>query len=186
MRTLKTLKPGQKGTKELLTRYGTSLLCIRYRYDETTGERVKTVELIVRRSRSCSGTTSGTTGRLPDSPSRRLGRPRRSRNAGRPRERPFRRPYDSPESRPPHPLPRDRPAPAGQVRRRPVGPGAPALALCAATRPSATACLIAWWRGRRMDVDAGWLHLGTSRVARCGRGVGRCGCWWVGLETACR
>ena len=49
MRTLKTLKPGQKGTKELLTRYGTSLLCIRYRYDETTGERVKTVELIVRR-----------------------------------------------------------------------------------------------------------------------------------------
>lgn len=49
MRTLKTLKPGQKGTKELLTRYGTSLLCVRYRYDETTGERVKTVELIVRR-----------------------------------------------------------------------------------------------------------------------------------------
>jgi hypothetical protein len=55
MRTLKTLKPGQKGTKELLTRYGTSLLCVRYRYDETTGERVKTVELIVRRnSRDCA------------------------------------------------------------------------------------------------------------------------------------
>jgi hypothetical protein len=50
VRTLKTLKPGQKGTKELLTRYGTSLLCVRYRYDETTGERVKTGELIVRRS----------------------------------------------------------------------------------------------------------------------------------------
>lgn len=49
MRTLKTLKPGQKGTKELLARYGTSLLCVRYRHDETTGERVKTVELIVRR-----------------------------------------------------------------------------------------------------------------------------------------
>ncbi len=49
MRTLKTLKPGQKGTKELLTRYGTSLLCVRYRYDKTTSERVKTDELIVRR-----------------------------------------------------------------------------------------------------------------------------------------
>jgi len=55
VRTLKILKPGQKGTKELLTRYGTSLLCVRYRYDETTGERVKTVELIVRRySRDCA------------------------------------------------------------------------------------------------------------------------------------
>ena len=48
MRTLKTLKPGQKGAKKLLTRYGTSLLCVRHRH-ETTGERVKTVELIVRR-----------------------------------------------------------------------------------------------------------------------------------------
>jgi hypothetical protein len=50
MRTLKILRPGQKGTKELLARYGTSLLCVRYRHDETSGERVKTVELIVRRS----------------------------------------------------------------------------------------------------------------------------------------
>ncbi len=50
--TLKTLKPGQKGTRELLTRYGPSLLCVRYRYDEDTRERLKTVELIVhRRSR---------------------------------------------------------------------------------------------------------------------------------------
>ncbi len=40
MRTLKTLKPGQDGP---------SLLCVRYRYDEGTRERVKTVELVVER-----------------------------------------------------------------------------------------------------------------------------------------
>ena len=34
MRTLRTLKAGQKGDQELLTRYGPSLLCVRYRYDE--------------------------------------------------------------------------------------------------------------------------------------------------------
>ncbi|MEE8524314.1 MAG: hypothetical protein V3T72_10320 [Thermoanaerobaculia bacterium] len=54
MRTLKTLKPGQKGTKDLLARYGPSLLCVRYRYDEVPlrrrpRERLKTVELVVER-----------------------------------------------------------------------------------------------------------------------------------------
>ncbi len=49
MRTVKTLKPGQKGTKELLTRFGPSLLCVRYRYDEGRRERLKTVELVVER-----------------------------------------------------------------------------------------------------------------------------------------
>lgn len=47
MRTLKTLRPGDKGTKELVARYGTSLLRVRYRFDDLTRERVKTVELIV-------------------------------------------------------------------------------------------------------------------------------------------
>ena len=57
MRTLKTLKPGQNGTKELLARYGTSLLCVRYRYDEVTDQHLKTVELIVqRRSRPLTRT----------------------------------------------------------------------------------------------------------------------------------
>jgi hypothetical protein len=46
---LKTLKPGQKGTKDLLVRYGPSLLCVRYRYDEDQRERLKTVELVVER-----------------------------------------------------------------------------------------------------------------------------------------
>ena len=49
VRTLKTLKPGQAGTKALLARYGKSLLCVRYRYDEVTRQRLKTVELIVQR-----------------------------------------------------------------------------------------------------------------------------------------
>ena len=41
------LKPGQKGTKRLVTQYGDSLLCVRYRYDETSGKRYKTVEIVV-------------------------------------------------------------------------------------------------------------------------------------------
>ena len=49
MRTRLTLKPGQPGTKSLLARYGKSLVCVRYRYDEQTRQRVKTVELIVDR-----------------------------------------------------------------------------------------------------------------------------------------
>ncbi len=49
MRTTKTLKPGQKGTKELVTRFGPSLLLVRYRYDEDRRENLKTVELVVQR-----------------------------------------------------------------------------------------------------------------------------------------
>ncbi len=49
MRTVKTLKPGQDGTKELLKRFGPSLLNVRYRYDEDRREHVKTVELVVQR-----------------------------------------------------------------------------------------------------------------------------------------
>ena len=48
MHTLRTPKPGQKGTRELLTQFGLSLLCVRYRYDDTR-ERLKTVELVVQR-----------------------------------------------------------------------------------------------------------------------------------------
>ncbi len=45
-----TLRPGQPGTKGLMARYGKRLVCVRYRYDEQTKQRVKTVELIVDRS----------------------------------------------------------------------------------------------------------------------------------------
>ena len=41
------LKPGQKGTKQLLAQYGDRLLCVRYRYDAQRKKRLKTVELVV-------------------------------------------------------------------------------------------------------------------------------------------
>jgi len=41
------LKPGQKGTKQLLAQYGDRLICVRYRYDAQRKKRLKTVELIV-------------------------------------------------------------------------------------------------------------------------------------------
>lgn len=41
------LKPGQKGTKALLTKYGDALLCVRYRYDVHNCTRIKTVELVI-------------------------------------------------------------------------------------------------------------------------------------------
>ena len=49
MRTVKTLKPGQKGARELLARFGPSLLCVRYHYDEARRAHVKTVGLVVQR-----------------------------------------------------------------------------------------------------------------------------------------
>jgi len=42
-----TLRPGQKGTKKLLARFGDRLICVRYRYDTTRRKRFTTVELIV-------------------------------------------------------------------------------------------------------------------------------------------
>ena len=47
MKTQTHLKPGEKGTKRLLEKYGDALLCVRYRFDEKRGVRLKTVEIIV-------------------------------------------------------------------------------------------------------------------------------------------
>lgn len=47
MRTRLIRQPGQPGTKRLVAEYGAKLICVRYRYDETIGRRLKTVELIV-------------------------------------------------------------------------------------------------------------------------------------------
>ena len=47
MRTLLHLKPGQKGTKQLLAQYGDRLVCVRYRYDVQQKKRCKIVEFIV-------------------------------------------------------------------------------------------------------------------------------------------
>ena len=41
------LRPGQKGTKQLLAQYGDRLICVRYRYDAQRKRRFKTVELLV-------------------------------------------------------------------------------------------------------------------------------------------
>lgn len=47
LRTRLSLRPGERGTRKLHARYGDRLVCVRYRYDEATGRRIKTVELIV-------------------------------------------------------------------------------------------------------------------------------------------
>lgn len=47
MKTRLTLRPGQKGTKEMVDRFGDRLVCVRYRYDREGRRRLKTVELIV-------------------------------------------------------------------------------------------------------------------------------------------
>src|SRR4029453_11321774 len=47
MRTLLHLKPGQKGTKQLLAQYGDRLVCVRYRYAAEQKKRFKTVGLII-------------------------------------------------------------------------------------------------------------------------------------------
>ena len=47
MKSYGHLKPGQKGTRRLVNTYGDALLCVRYRYDEIRGVRLKTAEVIV-------------------------------------------------------------------------------------------------------------------------------------------
>lgn len=47
MKSRLNLKPGQRGTKKLVEKYGKSLLYVRYRYDESRGMRLKTVEIVV-------------------------------------------------------------------------------------------------------------------------------------------
>ena len=47
MKSRLNLKPGQKGTKRLVEKYGKALLYVRYRYDEERGIRLKTVEIVV-------------------------------------------------------------------------------------------------------------------------------------------
>jgi len=49
VKTRLKLKPGQKGTKALVEIYGDDLVCVRYRYDEASRTRIKTVEIIVER-----------------------------------------------------------------------------------------------------------------------------------------
>ena len=50
MKTRLVLKPGQRGTKSLVKRYGDSLVCVRFRYDAVLGQRLTTVELVVEKT----------------------------------------------------------------------------------------------------------------------------------------
>ena len=50
MKTRLILKPGQRGTKSLTKKYGDALLCVRFRYDATLKQRLKTIELVVEKS----------------------------------------------------------------------------------------------------------------------------------------
>ena len=47
MDVLKTIKPGQPGSKRLQHRFGDKLLAVRYRLDKTKNTRLTTVELVV-------------------------------------------------------------------------------------------------------------------------------------------
>ena len=47
MNKIRTLKPGQPGTKNLYDFYGDKLLCVRYRYNYEKMECIKTVELVI-------------------------------------------------------------------------------------------------------------------------------------------
>lgn len=122
MRTLKTLRPGHKGTRELVARYGTSLLCVRHRFrrPQTRARQDRGADHPASLGGTHAAASSGADGRAPGRPDCRLMPARRG-------------PYRSwggsapaaafgAESRSPHPLGRDRAAPADQVRRWLVGP----------------------------------------------------------------
>lgn len=42
-----TLRPGDRGTRKLVERFGARLVCVRYRYDAAAKQRYTTVELVV-------------------------------------------------------------------------------------------------------------------------------------------
>jgi hypothetical protein len=47
MRARVKLRPGQRGTKRWLAKYGDRLVCVRYRYDAKQRKRYTTIEVIV-------------------------------------------------------------------------------------------------------------------------------------------
>ena len=49
MKFHRTLMPGQPGTKKLQQQYGERLFCVRYRYDPSKHECIKTIELVIER-----------------------------------------------------------------------------------------------------------------------------------------
>ncbi|MEJ2637314.1 MAG: hypothetical protein P8184_18760 [Calditrichia bacterium] len=51
MNIVRKLRPGQPGTKKWVNQYGEKLLCVRYRYNRDESQKLKTVEIIVEKSR---------------------------------------------------------------------------------------------------------------------------------------
>jgi hypothetical protein len=47
MRFTNKILPGRPGSKKLMREYGDRLICVRYRYDSETGEKIKTVEILI-------------------------------------------------------------------------------------------------------------------------------------------
>ncbi len=47
MRIQRKIKPGLPGTKKWVARYGSDLVCVRYKYDPEQGKRFTTIEIIV-------------------------------------------------------------------------------------------------------------------------------------------
>lgn len=58
MQVLKTLKPGEPGTKRFLSRYGNRLVAVRYLRDENSQSHLTIIEVIADRRSSSSGGTS--------------------------------------------------------------------------------------------------------------------------------
>ena len=164
MRTTKTLKPGQKGTRGLVARYGASLLMC---------------AVPLRRSHP------------RESEDRGIGRPAALSGRGVPGVADAWRPgCFEPEGGAPHRLAGKGPAAAGQVRRRLVGAGQAGLD-AAARRGQTSGPAGAGRRGRFLDMGTRWLVLGTAevpisrnQVARSGNQVPRCRRWWLYLGTA--
>jgi hypothetical protein len=67
-----TLRPGQKGTKRLLEKYGDRLVCVRYRYDSVNGKRYTTVELLEAESKWTTKNASSK-GNIRNNDTRKLG-----------------------------------------------------------------------------------------------------------------
>lgn len=49
MKSYGHMKPGEKGTNWLVEKFGAALVCVRYRYEELTGDNLTTAEIIVDR-----------------------------------------------------------------------------------------------------------------------------------------
>jgi len=47
MKIRTVIQPGKRGTKNLVKKYGSQLVCVRYRYDYCNKKKYKTIELII-------------------------------------------------------------------------------------------------------------------------------------------